>query len=70
MNVKKWGLSKDNFKNISFEDFRPIDEKTISYGLNAIKMLFESSKQLLERVDNGSYISIFSSSCSRVDQQK
>ena len=23
--------------NVSFEDFRPIDNKTISYGLNAIK---------------------------------
>ena len=69
---KKMGIEvKTPDINISFEDFRPIDEKTISYGLNAIKNVGSKALETIisERVDNGSYISIFDL-CSRVDQQK
>ena len=35
---KKMGIEvKAPDINVSYEDFRPIDEKTVSYGLNAIK---------------------------------
>ena len=69
---KKMGIEvKTPDINISFEDFRPIDEKTISYGLNAIKNVGSKALATIisERVDNGSYSSIFDL-CSRVDQQK
>ena len=69
---KKMGIEvKTPDINISFEDFRPIDENTISYGLNAIKNVGSKALETIisERVDNGSYISIFDL-CSRVDQQK
>ena len=69
---KKMGIEvKTPDINISFEDFRPIDEKTISYGLNAIKNVGSKALETIisERVDNGSYSSIFDL-CSRVDQQK
>ncbi len=69
---KKMGIEvKTPDINISFEDFRPIDDKTISYGLNAIKNVGSKALETIisERVDNGSYSSIFDL-CSRVDQQK
>ena len=57
--------------NVSFEDFRPIDNKTISYGLNAIKNVGTKALETIinERVSNGTYKSIFDI-CSRVEQQK
>ena len=69
---KKMGIEvKTPDINISFEDFRPIDDKTISYGLNAIKNVGSKALETIisERVDNGIYSSIFDL-CSRVDQQK
>ena len=69
---KKMGIEvKTPDINISFEDFRPIDDKTISYGLNAIKNVGSKALETIisERVDSGSYSSIFDL-CSRVDQQK
>jgi len=57
--------------NISFHDFRPVNKKTISYGLNAIKNV--GSKALSAIIDErerlGNYTSIFNL-CERVDQQK
>ena len=57
--------------NISFEDFRPIDKSSISYGLNAIKNVGEKALETIieERNKNGKYSTIFDL-CSRVDQQK
>ena len=57
--------------NVSFEDFRPIDNKTISYGLNAIKNVGTKALETIikERIDNGIYKTIFDI-CSRVEQQK
>ena len=57
--------------NISFEDFRPIDNKTISYGLNAIKNVGTKALETIinERISNGPYKNIFDI-CSRVEQQK
>ena len=57
--------------NVSFEDFRPIDENTISYGLNAIKNVGTKALETIikERIDNGSYKTVFDI-CSRVEQQK
>ena len=57
--------------NISFEDFRPIDNKSISYGLNAIKNVGAKALETIiaERKENGPYETIFDL-CSRVDQQK
>ena len=57
--------------NISFDDFRPIDNKTISYGLNAIKNVGTKALETIinERVENGPYKTIFDI-CSRVEQQK
>ena len=57
--------------NISFEDFRPIDKKGISYGLNAIKNVGAKALETIieERKENGDYATIFDL-CSRVDQQK
>jgi len=57
--------------NVSFEDFRPIDNKTISYGLNAIKNVGTKALETIikERVDNGTFKTIFDI-CSRVEQQK
>ena len=57
--------------NVSFEDFRPIDNKSISYGLNAIKNVGAKALGTIiaERKENGPYKTIFNL-CSRVDQQK
>ena len=57
--------------NVSFEDFRPVNETTISYGLNAIKNVGAKALETIiqERVDHGKYESIFDL-CARVDQQK
>ena len=57
--------------NISFEDFRPIDSRSISYGLNAIKNVGAKALETIiaERKENGPYETIFDL-CSRVDQQK
>jgi DNA polymerase-3 subunit alpha len=57
--------------NISYEDFRPVDNFTISYGLNAIKNVGSKALETIiqEREDNGNYQSIFDL-CARVDQQK
>jgi DNA polymerase-3 subunit alpha len=57
--------------NISYEDFRPVDEKTISYGLNAIKNVGLKALETIiyERDKNGEYESIFDL-CARIDQQK
>ena len=57
--------------NVSFEDFRPIDNKTISYGLNAIKNVGTKALATIikERISSGPYKNIFDI-CSRVEQQK
>jgi DNA polymerase-3 subunit alpha len=57
--------------NVSFDDFRPIDNKTISYGLNAIKNVGTKALETIikERVENGLFKTIFDI-CSRVEQQK
>ena len=57
--------------NVSYEDFRPIDKTTISYGLNAIKNVGLKALETIihERDKNGKYESIFDL-CARVDQQK
>ena len=57
--------------NISYEDFRPVDKTTISYGLNAIKNVGSKALEtiIFEREENGKYESIFDL-CARVDQQK
>ena len=57
--------------NVSFEDFRPVNESTISYGLNAIKNVGAKALETIieERGENGKYESIFDL-CARVDQQK
>ena len=57
--------------NVSFEDFRPIDNNTISYGLNAIKNVGAKALETIikERIDNGIYKTIFDI-CSRIEQQK
>ena len=57
--------------NVSFEDFRPVNESTISYGLNAIKNVGAKALETIieERCENGKYESIFDL-CARIDQQK
>ena len=57
--------------NVSFGDFRPVNNSTISYGLNAIKNVGSKSLETIiaERIKNGNYDSIFDI-CARVDQQK
>ena len=57
--------------NVSFGDFRPVNNFTISYGLNAIKNVGSKSLETIieERIKNGNYDSIFDI-CARVDQQK
>ena len=57
--------------NVSFEDFRPIEKSSISYGLNAIKNVGAKALETIiyERDKNGKYPSIFDL-CARVDQQK
>ena len=57
--------------NVSFEDFRPIDIETISYGLNAIKNVGAKALESIidEREKRGVYKTIFDI-CSRVEQQK
>jgi DNA polymerase III, alpha subunit (EC 2.7.7.7) len=46
--------------NISFEDFRPVNESTISYGLNAIKNVGAKALETIieERGENGKFESI------------
>ena len=69
---KKMGIEvKPPDINISFEDFRPVNKKTISYGLNAIKNVGSKALEAIidERTNRGSYKSIFDI-CSRVEQQK
>ena len=69
---KKMGIEvKAPDINISFEDFRPIDKRSISYGLNAIKNVGSKALEAIieERKENGIYKTIFDL-CSRVDQQK
>ena len=57
--------------NVSFKDFKPIDNSSISYGLNAIKNVGAKALETIieERNKNGEYSTIFDL-CSRVDQQK
>tara|TARA_Y100001934_G_scaffold282481_1_gene396434 strand:+ start:12519 stop:15953 length:3435 start_codon:yes stop_codon:yes gene_type:complete len=57
--------------NVSFENFRPIDSKTISYGLNAIKNVGSKALDAIidERIKNGPYKTIFDI-CSRIEQKK
>ena len=57
--------------NVSFEDFRPIDNSTISYGMNAIKNVGSKALETIinDRKKNGHFTSIFDL-CSRIDQQK
>tara|TARA_B100001248_G_scaffold148148_1_gene111253 strand:+ start:537 stop:3971 length:3435 start_codon:yes stop_codon:yes gene_type:complete len=69
---KKMGIEvKAPDLNISFEDFRPIDKQSISYGLNAIKNVGSKALETIieERIENGPYETIFDL-CARVDQQK
>ena len=69
---KKMGIEvKPPDINISFEDFRPVNKKTISYGLNAIKNVGSKALEAIidERTEQGPYKSIFDL-CSRVEQQK
>tara|TARA_Y100000748_G_scaffold59316_2_gene47418 strand:- start:7751 stop:11185 length:3435 start_codon:yes stop_codon:yes gene_type:complete len=69
---KKMGIEvKPPDINISFEDFRPVNKKTISYGLNAIKNVGSKALEAIidERANQGPYKSIFDI-CSRVEQQK
>ena len=69
---KKMGIEvKAPDLNISFEDFRPIDKQSISYGLNAIKNVGAKALETIieERKENGPYKTIFDL-CSRVDLQK
>ncbi|MBH09801.1 MAG: DNA polymerase III subunit alpha [Candidatus Marinimicrobia bacterium] len=63
-------LSPPNI-NVSFGDFRPISNKAISYGLNAIKNVGSKALEAIieEREQSGNYNSIFDL-CERVDQQK
>ena len=57
--------------NVSHINFSPIDDKTISYGLNAIKNVGEKAlENILEnRNQEDTFTSVFNL-CSRVDQQK
>ena len=57
--------------NVSFEDFRPINKSTISYGMNAIKNVGSKALETIinDRKENGRFESIFDL-CSRIDQQK
>ena len=57
--------------NVSFTQFYPINNKTISYGLNAIKNVGEKALQSIikNRKEEGPFESIFEF-CSRIDQQK
>jgi len=57
--------------NISFTQFYPIDNKTISYGLNAIKNVGEKALESIieNREEQGEFKTVFEF-CSRIDQQK
>ncbi|MBA64528.1 MAG: DNA polymerase III subunit alpha [Candidatus Marinimicrobia bacterium] len=69
---KKMGIDvKPPDINVSFEDFRPITDSSISYGLNAIKNVGKKALETIihERDKNGKYLTIFDL-CARVDQQK
>ncbi len=57
--------------NISFKDFRPINDSSISYGLNAIKNVGSKALESIinEREKNGEYSSLFDL-CARVAQNK
>ena len=56
--------------NVSAVHFRPVNKKTISYGLNAIKNVGAKALETItdERKENGPFITIFDL-CSRVDQR-
>ena len=69
---KKMGIKvKSPDINISYDDFRPIDEKNISYGLNAIKNVGSKALEtiIVERKQNGRFDTIFDL-CSRIEQNK
>ncbi|MBT3502138.1 MAG: DNA polymerase III subunit alpha [Candidatus Marinimicrobia bacterium] len=57
--------------NVSYQEFRPVNETKISYGLNAIKNVGTKALETIidERSKNGKYESIFDL-CARIDQQK
>ena len=57
--------------NVSFTQFHPIDNSTISYGLNAIKNVGEKALESIieNRGKEGPFKTIFDF-CSRIDQQK
>jgi len=57
--------------NVSFTQFYPIDSKTISYGLNAIKNVGEKALESIieNREEEGEFKTVFEF-CSRIDQQK
>jgi len=57
--------------NVSFTQFYPIDNKTISYGLNAIKNVGEKALESIieNREEEGEFKTVFEF-CSRIDQQK
>ena len=57
--------------NVSFTQFHPIDNSTISYGLNAIKNVGEKALESIieNREKEGPFKTIFDF-CSRIDQQK
>ncbi|MBA64765.1 MAG: DNA polymerase III subunit alpha [Candidatus Marinimicrobia bacterium] len=57
--------------NVSFTQFYPIDKKTISYGLNAIKNVGEKALESIieNREQEGDFKTVFEF-CSRIDQQK
>ena len=57
--------------NVSFTQFYPIDDKTISYGLNAIKNVGEKALESIieNREEEGEFKTVFEF-CSRIDQQK
>ncbi len=69
---KKLGITvKPPDINVSVNDFTPIDNSTISYGLNAIKNIGVKALETIinERDENGIFNSIFDL-CARVDQKK
>tara|TARA_B100000003_G_C10937602_1_gene374112 strand:- start:1386 stop:4820 length:3435 start_codon:yes stop_codon:yes gene_type:complete len=57
--------------NVSYNEFQPLNNGTISYGLNAIKNVGTKALETIieDREKNGPYMSIFDL-CARVDQQK
>ena len=57
--------------NVSYTQFYPIDNSTISYGLNAIKNVGEKALESIiqNREDEGPFKTVYEF-CSRIDQQK